>query len=1288
LNVLKRIKARKIEEVMSDPKIKAHIQKWSWITFDFFDTIAWDDDAYKSRIVDLIAEDKIDENIRKIESYVSKVSAKQDKICKELKFNDEELKILEATKKYGELKEYRKNYLLLVLYRIYILMKEIASRLNTDVKYLHFMLAKEFDTIFESYDENVPKERMKASILVSENGVSRVLLGQEYLQYLEKLPKTEVLENIQELKGMPAFVGKAKGTVKIINSAKDAGKMQKGDILVSIATFPDLVPAMKKAAAIVTDEGGITCHAAIVSRELGIPCVIGTKFATKALKDGDIVEVDAHKGTITKTAESTTNAADWFLMEEIPASSVFLLSGTFRRMTEEYRKDFNLPVHMDMLYKQNALYLYFQRKEFLANAKFLLDKTLASPKFLWDINVKNKKNQKNMFKFCDKLNKIDVTTLDDSSLLRLYSEFSLLFEKAIVSGWIDNVLEFENELFSNYLREYLNKKAALAGKTGAELFSIFTTPDKITNGIKQEIALQKIALAIKKSNKADFFISNSAEDIDVKLKKIDPKIDAMITSHAANFCWYFFMYEGPGWGRLEFIMALKEILKEGKELVIQTHKKEKQILIKKLGIDKKHQLLLKIASEIVFNKDLRKHSIYYSCYSSVSMFKEIARRLNISITESKTILPWEMEDVFANPSKFNLKTREDGFLMQFYDGNTTIYTGKTAIDFYDSVHKKNAVSLDVDAIKGSCAYPGTVQGTVRLVNSPSEISKIKEGDILVAHQTNPDILPAMKLADAFVTDLGGITCHAAIVSREMKKPCIVGTKVATKVLKDGMLVNVDADKGIVTIIDKPKNVQNDVKPDPGKKYSLANHAVDMNWANIETIWHGLLDPRIEKQVKAKFLDTFCEIIDGRTLNFYVESNELNDFVKSSAQSLISDKKLIAYLKKQTIITSEKIRDYAYHLISRINSMSDSQLSKALQEIKNLQTECVVYGTAVVFADFDGKISEASLNVLSNKKNVRCSVQDYYKALSSPEEKSLTEKAYAKIAKSKSSLKDLAKKFFWLDQGYIGRGITIDQIETIRKNAKLNQSEKNISGLSFCSITAIEKELSLSEEEKWLFKLARDIVVIKSLRADSRQFLNVVTNKIIDLIAKKLKIDSSLLECLYIEEIIEILNGKKQDMEMLQKRCKHFVFASGKDRKYSLILGDDELASFIELNVPEEKHEASSTISGKSAYSGIVRGKAKLVLSSVDISKVQNGDILVSAATSPQLISAMQKAAAFVTDVGGITSHAAIVAREMKKPCIIGTKFATTMLSDNDLIEVDADKGIVKVIEKNDASKKA
>ncbi|MBI2476111.1 MAG: phosphoenolpyruvate synthase, partial [Candidatus Taylorbacteria bacterium] len=83
-----------------------------------------------------------------------------------------------------------------------------------------------------------------------------------------------------------------------------------------------------------------------------------------------------------------------------------------------------------------------------------------------------------------------------------------------------------------------------------------------------------------------------------------------------------------------------------------------------------------------------------------------------------------------------------------------------------------------------------------------DLEKVKPGDILVTSMTTPNMVPTMKRAAAFITDEGGITSHAAIVSREMKKPCIIGTKIATKVLKDGDLVEVDANSGVVKILRK------------------------------------------------------------------------------------------------------------------------------------------------------------------------------------------------------------------------------------------------------------------------------------------------------------------------------------------------------------------------------------------------------------------------------------------------------------------------------------------------------
>ena len=100
-------------------------------------------------------------------------------------------------------------------------------------------------------------------------------------------------------------------------------------------------------------------------------------------------------------------------------------------------------------------------------------------------------------------------------------------------------------------------------------------------------------------------------------------------------------------------------------------------------------------------------------------------------------------------------------------------------------------------LKGVGAGEGKTSGYVVKIFNREQMSKIKKGSILVAPMTTPWYLPAMKKAGAFVTDEGGVICHAAIIAREMKKPCVVGTKVATKVLKDGDMVEVNANRGWV-----------------------------------------------------------------------------------------------------------------------------------------------------------------------------------------------------------------------------------------------------------------------------------------------------------------------------------------------------------------------------------------------------------------------------------------------------------------------------------------------------------
>ena len=112
----------------------------------------------------------------------------------------------------------------------------------------------------------------------------------------------EKILKIGEIKGLLVSRGKGgivRGTARIITDPfKEQNKFKRGEILVAGMTSPEYIIVMKKASAVITDYGGMTCHAAIVSRELGVPCLVNTRNATKLIKTGDLVEIDTGKGTV------------------------------------------------------------------------------------------------------------------------------------------------------------------------------------------------------------------------------------------------------------------------------------------------------------------------------------------------------------------------------------------------------------------------------------------------------------------------------------------------------------------------------------------------------------------------------------------------------------------------------------------------------------------------------------------------------------------------------------------------------------------------------------------------------------------------------------------------------------------------------------------------------------------------------------------------------------------------------------------------------------------------------
>lgn len=158
------------------------------------------------------------------------------------------------------------------------------------------------------------------------------------------------------------------------------------------------------------------------------------------------------------------------------------------------------------------------------------------------------------------------------------------------------------------------------------------------------------------------------------------------------------------------------------------------------------------------------------------------------------INPAEMLKERPWPSKKELVQRRNGWLLKFCDGKIEFVFGEEANKKYSTLLN---VKTKKDILEGSVAYSGKVTGEVIVIEDKKKLEKIKSGCVLVTNMTTPDYLPYIKKVIAIITDEGGTTCHASIISRELKIPCIVGTKVATKILKDRDVVEVNAVKGIV-----------------------------------------------------------------------------------------------------------------------------------------------------------------------------------------------------------------------------------------------------------------------------------------------------------------------------------------------------------------------------------------------------------------------------------------------------------------------------------------------------------
>jgi phosphoenolpyruvate synthase/pyruvate phosphate dikinase len=1066
-----------------------------------------------------------------------------------------------------------------------------------------------------------------------------VVIGQEFAEqtslreYLSQHPEYKFhIEtppaDSSTLIGQVGNKGYAKGTVRIMKRKDQIDQAQDGDIIVSTMTTPDFIPAMKKAVAIITDEGGVTCHAAIVAREMNKPCVIGTKFATQILKDGDMVEVDADNG-IVKIIEKT-NLVEFQspeLKDINPDNFTFyglwkndILSSAFWQNC--LNKD---------LIKEIGLNIDDLGNSSLQGGNFLVKNEI-------EYGIRDQVKEKivnNDKKFFDNLKKITDRVCNESI------EFGKTIKGMEVTK--NNTELIFEELKKINLLWYLGASHLVNGSE--ELLSEKIVEEKFPADKAFDIIPQVITPIHEQQQDVKRLKKLVGNKTLVEIKE-DESLLKELQDHVDEYYW------------IEILNFIGEIL--------TVDRLYEQIKSFKDGEDNADQNKLpEISEELEFRaycmhisgyvKQLTAE--YFSMLSgrALEYFKQIAEKLDLEYREFTMLTPTEiLKGLSGEISKEELKTRGirrrdlQWFLMSNGDLDPILIENKHDVEILvDKMLPKNESGSNT--ITGVSAYKGKVKGKVVVIMSTDEFHKMKPDDILVTTMTTPDFVILMQQAKAIVTDIGGLLCHAAIVSREIKTPCIIGTKFGTQILNDGDLVEVDADTGIVKILEKnelvewEKVLQRNFPPlawTGGGYYELRGIQIGpMNWIRER-----------EMQVKYKVAQSY--MVQDPTAYYTSNIVDLIQEVNSEFDIGIDE-------------NNQKIME-----------MVEVQAGNNLDDLKILNDQHrLSYALMLIGFDVAINIKEKIDAVIKNKpENLEAYLGTPWKPTAIQREQITLEEIRKEIGENPENKDELLKKMT-LDFGYIHQDYLGQPWEKADYEKALSDGITLHSGM----IDDYD-DSKLSDYEKWL------ISIFKKFTYMYEEGRNAMVRCAWAMKATVQSLGHNPDDLLYMTdgEVNDFSqsNGEfiTQELVALRKKAFAFHFDNGIYTEFS---GEAEVEKLIQKQSIGKFWEVQNydvkELSGSVAYKGYAKGKARIVLTQEDSNQIKEGEILISPMTQVEFLSGIRKCAAIVTDEGGIICHAAIVSREFGKPCILGTGKATQAIKTGDMVEVDAEKGIVRII---------
>ncbi len=425
--------------------------------------------------------------------------------------------------------------------------------------------------------------------------------------------------------------------------------------------------------------------------------------------------------------------------------------------------------------KNKHMTLLFSEDRMVELGKRFLKKELETPGYYDNLYKEWEGYEKEYHKICKKIESLDLNKLSLAKLKGLYFEFIEKYNKEWAIPITANNISTYSELFviPKIIKKY--------GKKGIKDFIDISTPIKMSFIKEEGKDLLKIAV-----------LAEEGKEFQEQLKE-----------HANNYHWLKNTYrDGIRLGVDYFLDKLKEDLSKNPKIKLKLLKKEKKVLEKKHKLlpkkfTKEERVLAHLINRATTLQDLRKKNNMMGDYYVLEFLKAISKKTEYSFEELCYTNLKEIWKILSGKKVYGLKSRTKCCVNIIDIGYDEVFGGKDAIKFYDIIDKVDDVKSEILEIPGVSASLGKVKGIVRVVPDISNVKVFNKGDILVASMTRPEYTSLMKKAGAVVTNEGGVTCHAAIVSRELNIPCIIGTKIATKVLKDGDLVEVDADKGVI-----------------------------------------------------------------------------------------------------------------------------------------------------------------------------------------------------------------------------------------------------------------------------------------------------------------------------------------------------------------------------------------------------------------------------------------------------------------------------------------------------------